>query len=123
MLIKKCKFVDPMVKLFVKDIIGSPTAVSPKKGLLVYERIKPLLERHEHVNLSFAGVEDLVTAFSNALFGNLYSELPKPLLDSNLVLENVNDVWMSKINLAILLATNSTARDTHAKNIDELLQS
>lgn len=112
-----------MKTLRVKEIIESASATSPRKGLQVFEVVKNQIEKGETVVLSFSGVEDVVTAFANAAIGRLYMEMSSDLLNAKLKIEDARDIWMSKINLAIKLATDSRTRDAHNSNIDELMES
>ncbi len=56
------------------EAVGSPLAVSSADGSVVHDRIAETLRRGEQVEVSFAGVEDVTSAFLNAAIGQLYGE-------------------------------------------------
>ncbi|MEP2771665.1 MAG: STAS-like domain-containing protein [Fulvivirga sp.] len=112
-----------MKTILVKDIIGSKSALSPMKGIKLYEFLSGEINDGNQIILSFSGIEDLVTAFSNASFGNLYTAYSIDKIESHLVLKDLNKVWLNKINQAIELATDSEVRDAHNEGMDEVINS
>jgi len=65
-------------------VIGSPHCVSSADGTKVHDRIAEALRRGEDVALSFAGVEDVTSAFLNAAIGQLYGEFSEQAIRSHL---------------------------------------
>jgi len=61
-----------VVRVF--DIVGSPLCVSADDGQRLYEKIAPQLRDGRKVELSFARVDTLISAFLNAAIGQLYGE-------------------------------------------------
>jgi hypothetical protein len=59
-------------KVSLARIVDSPFCVSIEDGQKVYDLIVTALQRREQVQVSFAGVERLTTAFLNAAIGQLY---------------------------------------------------
>ena len=80
-----------MEHLVIKDIIKSELAVSTEKGNEVFEIIDSFLQRREKIELDFAGINIMITAFLNAAIGRLYSkkEYTAEFLNEYLKLENV----------------------------------
>jgi hypothetical protein len=66
------------------EAIGSPHAVSSADGGTVHDRIAEALRRDQSVVLSFAGVEDVTSAFLNAAIGQLYGEFNEDLIREHL---------------------------------------
>jgi len=60
--------------------LGSLHAVSSADGNTVDDRIAEALRRREPVVLSFAGVEDVTSAFLNAAIGQLYGKFDEALI-------------------------------------------
>jgi hypothetical protein len=61
------------VELRIVDIAGTTSCVASEDGEKVHHAIVEALRRGEVVRLSFAGVEDLTSAFLNAAVGQLYN--------------------------------------------------
>jgi transcriptional regulator len=80
-----------MEHLIIKDIIKSELAVSTEKGNEVFELVDYYLQRKEKIELDFAGITIMITAFLNAAIGRLYSkkEYTTEFLNEYLKLENV----------------------------------
>ncbi|MDP2159847.1 MAG: STAS-like domain-containing protein [Flavobacterium sp.] len=80
-----------MKHLIIKDIINSELAVSTENGNKVFEIVDSYLQKKEKVELDFAGITIMITAFLNAAIGRLYSkkEYTGEFLNEYLKLENV----------------------------------
>lgn len=80
-----------MKNLIIKDIIETNLAVSTENGNKVFEIIDTYLQKKEKVQLDFAGITIIITAFLNAAIGSLYSkkEYTGEFLNEYLKLENV----------------------------------
>ncbi|SRR6266542_3101087 len=68
----------------LSESIGSPHAVSSADGAAIHDRIAEGIRRDECVVLSFAGVEDVTSAFLNAAVGQLYADLDEELIREKL---------------------------------------
>lgn len=81
----------PMQHLVIKDIINSELAVSTENGNKVFEIVDSYLQKNEKVELDFAGITIMITAFLNAAIGSLYSNkrYTGEFLNEYLKLENV----------------------------------
>ncbi|QNN42946.1 STAS-like domain-containing protein [Pedobacter roseus] len=80
-----------MEHLVIKDIIKSELAVSTEKGNEVFEIIDSYLQKNEKVELDFAGINIMITAFLNAAIGRLYGNkaYTTEFLNEHLKVENV----------------------------------
>lgn len=81
-----------MKHLIIKDIINSELAVSTENGEKVFEIVDSYLMNKEKVELDFAGITIMITAFLNAAIGKLYGkkEYTPEFLNEFLKLENVD---------------------------------
>lgn len=110
-----------MNELQVIDIIQTPHAILHKFGVLVFERVKPLIEAGEQVSLSFAGIKGMTSGFAHASVGNLY-EVFGAEVGKLLVLTHVDsELWQSKINEAIEVATDKELASAHQEAWDYAL--
>jgi hypothetical protein len=107
----------------VVDMIGSPTAVSPRAGLKAYDFVSAQLNSGIATEVSFDGVEDLTSAFCNAFIGKLYVNHSLEMLQAILKISGIeeNHVWFKKVQNAILLGTNENARTLHKENLAEVI--
>jgi len=78
------------VHISLSELVGSPHAVSSADGTFVYDRIADGLRRGESVILSFAGVEDVTSAFLNAAVGQLYAEFGEHQIREKLRVEDAD---------------------------------
>ncbi len=65
-----------VTKVSVRDVIGSPIAVSTEKAQRVYELLRKGLDEGEITELSFDGIQNVITAFLNTAVGQLYGKYP-----------------------------------------------
>jgi hypothetical protein len=107
------------------DIIGSSSAVSPRKGLVAYDFVAPKIFSGESIDVSFEGITDLTSAFCNAFIGKLYMTLDTDVVKTKLRLSGIaaEHVWMRKIENAILLGSNENARNFHHENLEKAIHS
>jgi hypothetical protein len=66
------------------EVVGSPYCVSSTDGEKLHELVSARLHANAPVVLSFAGVEDLTTAFLNTAIGQLYGEIDEEVIRRNL---------------------------------------
>jgi len=68
------------------DVVGSDLCIASDDGEKLYARIADAIRRGEKVQLSFAGIQDLTSAFLNSAVGQLYSgEFSEPQLKASLL--------------------------------------
>lgn len=116
--------ISQMMKSFnIIDIINSPNAVTHTFGIKVYEVIYPLLKERSQVKISFNGLRNVTSGFTNASIGKIYIEFP--WASECLTLEGVetNKIWEEKVRNAINLATNQDKIKLQNEAISELLTS
>ncbi len=92
--------------LKIKDIIGTEYAVSSENSEKIYNHIKILMDKKENINISFEGIEIVISAFLNRTIGDLYENYDKNDIENLITFSNTN----SKIDELILLV-KETAKE------------
>ena len=107
----------------VSEFLDSKSAVSPVKGLELYEVIKASLLKREDISISFAGIEDCTTAFCNASIGKIYIEFGKELVDTLLHFKDygIENEWLLKIGKVKTISTQNSLRQAINNSLDELI--
>lgn len=72
------------VSISLLAAIGSPHSVSSADGSAVHDLIATALRREDDVVVSFAGIEDVTSAFLNAAIGQLYGEFDEDVIRKHL---------------------------------------
>ena len=78
------------IKIRVREVVGDEMCVSSNDGNKLYNRISPLLKEGHRVTLSFLNTKTKATAFFNAGFSPLYGEYSQDLLNSMLIIEDLD---------------------------------
>ena len=112
-----------MKNYLVKYIINSRSAISPGKGLKLYEFVKSEIQDNEPITLSFNGIEEVVTAFTNASIGKLYLEFNTEFLDKMLIFKDLSEIWKRKIGQARELGSDENARKLHEDSMNSIINS
>lgn len=77
---------DKTQKILVREIIDSEFAVSLDRADILFNFLKEILNKGEKIELSFDGIEVLLTIFANESIGKLYE-----IFDAS-VIENITIV-------------------------------
>ena len=83
-------------KIFVKEIIDSEFAVSLDRADLLYIFLTGILQNNEKIDLSFEGIDVMLTVFANESIGKLYESFPPELIE-NIVMVDIDDNTMDTI--------------------------
>jgi hypothetical protein len=89
------------IPIKVLDLINSPRAVDPSDGERIFDEICPLLKSGQKVELSFAGITMVITAFLNAAIGKLYGELTEQQFDELLEIRDLRDAFQPSLDSSI----------------------
>lgn len=73
-----------ITQVVIRDVIGCPVAISTEKAQRVYRLLEEKIGRGEVVELSFEGIESVITAFLNTAVGQLYGKFPAQELQRQL---------------------------------------
>lgn len=110
-----------MVRLLIKDIISSTVAISNNAGLKACDTIRSYVLSSEAIVLSFAGIENLTSAFCNASIGKLYMDFGEARVDKLLQVVDVdNEIWQEKIRTAKILGVDENFRNADQENLSQL---
>ena len=103
----------PMSTYRITDIIDSNVAISPKKGLRVFDFVQQELQKGNNVTISFEGVTNCTSAFCNSFIGKLFMTQSVEILNSNLSIDTVGNArWQSKVESATTLGSNKRVQDS-----------
>jgi len=95
---------DP-VRISIEVVTGQTIWVSSDDGQTVFEAVASQLRAGRRVSVSFAGREQVITAFLNVAIGQLYAgSIPWSELDARLSFEDLGDGDRDKINMVIVNA-------------------
>lgn len=113
-----------MKQIKITDIIDSKSAISPRKAQLVLVYIDKLLTSENQIEVSFSGVEDCTSSFTNTLFGQLYLKHGFNFLSKKLKVVDVPfKIWEDKIDNSIKLGTDENLRKLHQNNLLDIVTS
>lgn len=91
-------------KLIITEIVGGSICVGSDDGQLVNSAIAECLEHDLSVEVSFAGVERLTSAFLNAAFGQLYGEFDEAAVRRNLKIVDAGASDLEILSMVIVRA-------------------
>ncbi len=93
------KSADP-IKLSIKEVVGGSIWVSSEDGQKVFAALADPLRAGERVSVSFAGREQVITAFLNVAIGQLYAgSIPWHEIEARLSFEDLAEGDRDKINM------------------------
>lgn len=101
--------------LKIRDIIGSEYAVSTEHGEQILSRIKELLNQNENIEISFDGVDIIISAFLNRILGDLYADYPAEIIEKMITFKDTN----KNIDDLIILVKR-TAKEFYNKKNDNI---
>jgi hypothetical protein len=88
-------------RIEVSALIGSPFCVASEDGARVYYAIYEHLHRNEPVEVSFAGVRRLTTAFLNAAIGQAYNEFSEDHIREYLHVSDLDEKGLSLLKQVV----------------------
>lgn len=80
-----------MKTIDVNSMISLQQGVTPDEGKPICDKIKDYFNQGEVVELNFAGVKLMTTAFLNVAIGDLYGEFSSEVLKEKLKIVNISD--------------------------------
>jgi len=114
-----------MVEMRLIDIIGTPSAISPRTGQKAYDFTAAMISQAKPISISFENITDCTSAFCNSFVGKLYMNFNPTDVDSlfHITGLEIDNVWQKKIHNAKLLGSNENVRNIRKTNIDDLILS
>jgi len=85
------------LRIFLEKTVGKECS-SIDDGIKVLQLISPELIKGSTVELDFKGVSSLLTPFLNACFGALLDRFGKEMTMTHVVIRNVSDEFLLRIN-------------------------
>ncbi len=73
---------DKTQKILVREIIDSEFAVSLDRADILFNFLKEILAKGEKIELSFDGIEVLLTIFANESIGKLYEDFDASVIEN-----------------------------------------
>lgn len=73
---------DKTQKILVREIIDSEFAVSLDRADILFNFLKEILSKDEKIELSFDGIEVLLTIFANESIGKLYETFESSVIEN-----------------------------------------
>lgn len=94
-----------MTRLEIARNIGTPLAVGAQDGQTIHDAIAPRIEENQIIEVSFAGVTSLTSAFLNVAIGQLYGKF-----SNNQIRRCVKIVDISQDDAAMLKRVTDRAK-------------
>lgn len=83
---------------YIKEQIDSKYAISVDKADTVYRLLDKAVANNESINVSFSGIEILITAFLNNAIGPLYEKYSVEQIDSCLNFIDMNEQFQKTLD-------------------------
>lgn len=107
----------------VKNVINTTYCVDVADGEKIYELLNKAFKESKYVDLSFNGIELVITAFLNTAVGKLYKDFPEEFIAAHLSVKNLQEdfqsLWDKVVDGAPRYYANKEAFD---KNIADVIE-
>lgn len=90
-----------MPEIPIVQIISSSSLVDVDDAQKVFKLISKSLRKKEPVTVSFAGVEQIITAFANAAIGQLYSRFSEETIRELITLSDMDDITYETVSSSV----------------------
>jgi hypothetical protein len=112
-----------MEVVYLKDIIKSTTAISPRAGNQAFDFVIRFLESSNPVQISFSGISDCSSAFCNSFIGRIYMKFDPAFVDEVIRIIDLgnNKIWANKLADAKMLGVNENLRSVRKSSLEELV--
>ena len=91
-------------------------------GAKVFKRIFPELEKGASVELDFQGVRSVLTPFLHASFGKLLQSFGKETVMTQVVLRNVSEEYLQRINQYIHRKDEEFTRNSQREFLQDMFE-
>ena len=99
-----------MTEIRIVDIIGSNCLVDVDDAQKIYKMVSDHLRKKECVTISFAGVDQIITAFANAAIGQLYSRFSEETIRELITLSEMDDIVHETVSSSVERAKATAKR-------------
>lgn len=115
------EYMDTTINVY--NIVNSPFCVDAADGEKIYNLLHKAISEKKHVNLSFKGIELVITAFLNIAVGKLYKDFDdntiKTYLTKTDLSETFESSWEKVIAGAPIYYSNQKEIE---RNIDDIIE-
>lgn len=107
----------------VQGIINSPFCVDVTDGEKIYDLLYRSIQEKQYINLSFKGIELVITAFLNVAIGKLYKDFDDKTIKEYLIKSDLDQSFESCWNKVILGAPKYYAnKEALDKSIEKIIE-
>lgn len=110
-----------MTNINVKDIINNTIAMSTEDGQKLFHVLYENIKNAHKVNLSFEGIDILISHFLNEAIGKLYERFENwQLLDQSIVYKNIDEDDLELLKEKVIPTAKNHFKDSEKHDkIDE----
>lgn len=87
------------IEVNIKNTIGSPFCVDAEDGEKIFSLLNKALKRGQKINLSFTGIELVITAFLNVAIGKLFKNFSTEEVDEYITVSDLDKKFQSTWNI------------------------
>lgn len=109
------------MKLNVCELFGE-NCMSQQAGQQLYEKIYPVLQAGQPVELDFAGVKRFLSVFFNFAIGQLLRDIPSDRLDRLLTVSNLSPVGQQTYDRVMENAVRYYSDPSYRQAVDEMVE-
>ncbi|MBW4595474.1 MAG: STAS-like domain-containing protein [Brasilonema angustatum HA4187-MV1] len=107
--------------LVVREILDSPYAMCAEQGTLVYDKILPVLQQGEKVELDFDGMKFCTAPFWTVAIGQLFSEFSEAEVREKIQFLHLNDLGTKALNRSIESASRFYTNPNYRRAIESII--
>lgn len=105
-----------IVRVYVSEVINSPSALTREQGERVYSCIVNNIKLNNNVILDFNGIESIITPFLNVAIGRLYGDYSSDTIKKFLEIRNIPSGKAASFNIVIRNAKSYYGNTTGYEN-------
>ncbi len=94
----------------IVEMIDSSSLVDVGDAQKIFRVISKNLRNKNHVTMSFAGVDQIITAFANAAIGQLYSKFSEETIRELITFVDMDDITHETISSSVARAKETAKR-------------
>lgn len=107
----------------VYNIVNGPFCVDTADGEKIYSLLHKAISEQKHVNLSFKGIELVITAFLNIAVGKLYKDFDDATIKKYLIKTDLSEAfessWDKVVTGAPIYYSNQKEIE---RNVDDIIE-
>ncbi len=111
---------EDITRIDIKDTLQTVYCIDMEEGQMIYNLVRQELDDGKVVELSFAGVEMVITAFLNAAVGRLFAIYDHGMLQQRVRVNDLQDdflpIWKHVMSKSARYYTYSAEVEHHTNN-------